>query len=45
LAEAIALRSCRRRGMPLPNPNSACSLSPICRLQVYAGRSSSGTSS
>jgi hypothetical protein len=25
-------------------PNWACSFSPICQLQVYAGRSSSGTS-
>jgi hypothetical protein len=45
LAVAIASRPHRLQGMPLPKPNWACSLSPICRLQVYAGRSSSGTSS
>lgn len=45
LAVAIASRPHRRQGMPLPKPNWACSLSPICQLQVYAGTSSSGTSS
>jgi hypothetical protein len=45
LAVAIASRPHRRQGMPLPKPNWACSLSPICQPQVYVGTSSSGTSS
>jgi hypothetical protein len=34
----------RRSGVRLAQPNWACSFSPICQLQAYAGKSSSGTS-